>query len=382
MVNAPRPTANLGVLVSGLILFIAGCVGPTTPLGAVDHRSSENQPESFWDDSTPDRIENRPAEPGIYFSPSYQQVHGPYPWKIIIVDPSGRATREFSDIQVFYNGLDVSKAANYQFSARYARDLSGHHEVLVLKMPDLRLGVLDDHDIRVRYRTRSGGSLSARYVFPSVADIEANESIGTTDPFEIEPEIRNAIVEASNTYGINPVLLTAVIAQESGFNPNALSKARALGLTQITDLTERDISRNFSGWPRYPSIERLPRRRLKEMIPEEINSRNEWRLDPVKSVWGGAYYLGYLKQRVLYEKNLPVVLKTGRDQNMAVTEACLAAYNSGLNRVLYIIGKKEENWLEHRKIGEARRYIRKVLSYYGTFKEHPALAYTLTGDPS
>jgi len=382
MVQLILQLARFGVMASMSLLFSAACVGPTTPLGALDHRSARHLGEWGRDVSVSGTNESHPTKPGIYFSPSYQQVHGPYTWEIIIIDPSGQATRDFSDIQIFYNGVDVSKAANYQFVPHYGKTLWGDQEVLVLGMPHLRLNTLDEHDIHVRYRTRNGEALSARYAFPSEIDIEAEESIQTTGPFDIEPEILDAIVEAAKTFRINPVILAALIAQESGFNPHALSKAKALGLTQITHLTEKDISRNFAKWPRYPSIERLPRRRLKKMIPEKINSRNEWRLDPVKSVWGGAYYLGYLKERVTYEKNLPIILKAGKKKEEAVTEASLAAYNSGLNRVLYIIDTKEEKWLEHRKIQEARRYIRKVISYYGMFKDSPEPIYILAGESS
>jgi soluble lytic murein transglycosylase-like protein len=41
------------------------------------------------------------------------------------------------------------------------------------------------------------------------------------------------IDEAAAQYGINPSILTALVNQESGFNPNAVSSAGAEGLTQV-----------------------------------------------------------------------------------------------------------------------------------------------------
>jgi soluble lytic murein transglycosylase-like protein len=38
---------------------------------------------------------------------------------------------------------------------------------------------------------------------------------------------------AATTYGIDPAILTALVNQESGFNPNAVSSAGAEGLTQV-----------------------------------------------------------------------------------------------------------------------------------------------------
>jgi len=378
-------TSRNARLLSGLIslLFLAACVGPTTPLGAVDHTSSDSSTEEPADDgeygSTTGSGSQAQGETGIFFSPSYQQVNGPYSWRVLVIDPSGMANSDPSSVRVFYNGMDVSEAANLQFKTSYGKTSDGKYEVLVFTMPHLRLDAMKDHAITVHYRTLRGDTMRARYRFPTVENIEAIERFGDTDPFTVESQVLGAIAEASIEYRINPVLLAALIAQESGFDPYALSRARALGLTQVTHLAERDIIKNFSYWPRYPSIQKLSRRRLRNMIPEIINSSNEWRLDPVKSVWGGAYYLGYLKERLRDEDNLPLVMKTGHDENRAITEVSLAAYNSGINRVLDNIGMYGDEWLEHRETREAKRYIRKVLSYYGAFKRSDEVEYTTTG---
>jgi soluble lytic murein transglycosylase-like protein len=41
------------------------------------------------------------------------------------------------------------------------------------------------------------------------------------------------IDQAAAQYGLNPAILTALVNQESGFNPNAVSSAGAEGLTQV-----------------------------------------------------------------------------------------------------------------------------------------------------
>jgi hypothetical protein len=355
-----------------LVVTLVGCVGPTTPLGAVD--SSLNGPHTVEEpivSQHPKEVSDSTAEEraSIVFSPSFQQVHGPYTWKIIIFDPSGKMPPELSRVRVYYNDLEVTDSTQFQFEVGYEKTKESRPEAILLKMPNLRLNTMEDHTIKVDYTTFAGKKISAHYPFPYVQDFEAEETIVTTRPFTAKPEIVQSIYDASKHYKINPVLLAALIAQESSFNPNALSNAKALGLTQITHLTERDISKRFRKWPRYSGISRISRRKLRRMIPKVINSRNEWRLDPGKSVWGGAYYLAYLRGRLVDAANLQTVTKAGGDIDKVVTEACLASYNSGLNRILYTINRYEEKWLEQKKTKEAKRYIRKILSYYGAFKD-------------
>jgi hypothetical protein len=311
-----------------------------------------------------------PLLPGLEFSPTRQQVHGPYTWEIRVRDPGADPVPDSQRLQVFYNGMEISRAARFQFELDHVPDpLGGETPLLRARMPDLRLGVMEDHAIRVQYTTAAEHTLVKTYQFPSVHDLKAQERILYEGPFRISPEVRDAIYAAGLEYHINPALLCALIAQESGFNPYALSKADALGLTQITHLTEHDIVRQFDDWPRYPGISRIPRRKLRRMIPAVVNSKNEWRLDAVKSVWGGGYYLAYLRDRLQHEANREIVQRGGPDQEQVVTEAALAAYNSGLNRTLYLIKIRGEDWLEHRKLREAKRYVRKIMSFYGMFRD-------------
>jgi hypothetical protein len=367
--RGPAGFLALVCLLTGLL----GCVGPTTPLGAVDDSIQGPEPSSpELADAEPGPDDPGAADPAeesarILFTPNYQQVHGPYTWRVLVVDPAaGRP--DATQLRVYYNGLEVTAAAHFQFRLEYRPAEEEGAEALLLEMPHLRLGPLEDHEIFVRYTAADGRSLQAAYPFPAVEDLEAEEPLSSTRPFSVDPAILTAVYEASRRFRLNPVLLAALIAQESSFDPYALSKAHALGLTQVTHLAEEDIALAYPSWPRYPGIRRLSRRKLRRLIPKTINGKNEWRLDPVKSVWGGAYYLAYLRDRLSYEGNRLTVALAGGAWDPLLTEACLASYNSGLNRVLNALRKYRSAWLEQPSTREAKLYVRKILSFYGAFR--------------
>lgn len=72
-------------------------------------------------------------------------------------------------------------------------------------------------------------------------------------------EIVGIINEVSNKYDVDPKLIEALVKQESGFNPNAKSKAGALGLMQLMPATAKglgvtdpmDVRQNIEGGVKY-----------------------------------------------------------------------------------------------------------------------------------
>lgn len=124
------------------------------------------------------------------------------------------------------------------------------------------------------------------------------------------------IALAAARYDVNPALIKAVVQTESGFNPDAVSRAGAKGLMQLMDDTARGLGVDDP-------------------------------LDPAQNIDGGTRYLSYLLRK--YDGHLA---------------PALAAYNAGPGRVDRL--GLTTNELVASRIGElpeeTQRYIGKVLS--------------------
>ncbi len=121
------------------------------------------------------------------------------------------------------------------------------------------------------------------------------------------------IHDAAQRYDIDPLLIKAVIKQESNFNPNATSGKGALGLMQLMPGTARDMG-------------------VYDVF------------DPRDNIFGGVRYL-----RRLYSQF---------NGDLALT---LASYNAGPERVYAAANTIPD-------IPETRDYVRSVLSMYNSYK--------------
>ncbi len=138
---------------------------------------------------------------------------------------------------------------------------------------------------------------------------------------EIYPlKYEDLIVKYSLKYGVDPALVSAIIKQESNFNPDAKSRAGAKGLAQFMDATARTMAKETGRWPSYDIY------------------------DPETSIDFCAAHVRDLL--VKYQNNL---------------DAALAAYNAG--------GGNADKWvrlgiLDNIPFGETRNYVKKVKNYY------------------
>lgn len=167
------------------------------------------------------------------------------------------------------------------------------------------------------------------------------------------PKYEKFILNASRETGVPPLLLVAIIYQESRFNPDAVSETKVRGIMQLTTATARML---------------------------EVDRR-----DPEQCIMGGARYVRDLFDRV-GEK-----AKNDWDRWFMA----LAAYNQGmsnLNRTIRIsqdLGGTGDNWADLKRAFplsttcrglEARSFVEKIRYYNFILHGLVALAPTETQD--
>jgi len=121
-------------------------------------------------------------------------------------------------------------------------------------------------------------------------------------------QIISMIEDTSNKYGVDSKLIKALVQQESGFNPNAKSKAGAIGLMQLMPSTAKGLGVDDP-------------------------------LDPKQNIEGGVKYVKSLMDRF----NGNIIL-------------ALAAYNAGPNAV-----KKYDGVPPYK---ETQNYVKSILKNY------------------
>jgi soluble lytic murein transglycosylase-like protein len=305
--------------------------------------------------------------PRIRTSPGKQVLHSTSPLRIVIKDPAGDL-ENFSFV-VRYNGLDVSRSFTQRsrFRTRWDRKL------LVVENPAVKLSATDQHQIEFIYRNSAGQLARAKFEPPSCNAFEL-KPVRTTGDFNPSGKLLGTIARHSRDQKLSPAFFTALVAQESGFDPTSVSWAKAMGLTQVTSLAETEILKKFKDWPRYPGLDEMSSAQVKLLILRgTINAKNEWRLDDEKSIQGGIAYLKLLNERWNSPENLAKIQSisqaTSEDPVIAQTQLILASYNSGYSRVKQAVDTLGKDWMKSAELGEARKYVNRIFSYCNHFSE-------------
>ena len=196
-------------------------------------------------------------------------------------------------------GLDDWADTELRFGAR----TDGQPHVLALELAQMA-EARGAHDQAIRYiKSLAGGYLS----IPFNAAPDKFWKLAFPMPF------RSSLEANSKLRDLDPYMVAALIRQESEFNPMALSRSKAYGLTQVMPATGRELSRKL-GVGRFTA---------KMLFEPELNMRL------------GTYYLRLMLNQL-----------DGK------WEATLAAYNAGKSRV--------DNWLNYAAFEEPAEFIESI----------------------
>ncbi len=337
------------ILFSNLLMAVA-CVGPTTPFGALNYEENQKLRK-------PSQVEETSPIYKIAFHPNRQVYHDKTDFSIEV--QSEKAIPDDLLIQVFHNKQNVTESFLNLAKIHNSHD----QKTRIFMISDFRLKALDPNLISVKLIQKDKLMSIEDYQSPSCLMTE-NKTYSPTGHFKPAQSYLKLIEKVALSEKSNPALLGAVVTQESGFNPQAVSWAKAIGLTQVTPLAEEQILKSVEDWPRYPGINTLSYLTLKsKIVMGEISSDKEWRLDPEKSLRGGLSYLQYLQTYWDLEQNKKLISQLKGDPDQVLTDLILASYNSGPARVRQAVATKGNEWKRHEKLKEALRYLRKVKSY-------------------
>jgi soluble lytic murein transglycosylase len=134
------------------------------------------------------------------------------------------------------------------------------------------------------------------------------------------------VTAASENRSVDPALLYAVMREESGFQPKALSTVGARGLTQIMPATGERLAETLG------------------LVDYEVDDL----FTPARNLLLGAHYLGQLVEQF-----------DGR------VSAAIASYNAGPEAVARWIqqrpGWDDDEWVEAIPYDQTRKYVKRVL---------------------
>ena len=327
-----------------LSFLLMGCAGPTTPFGGLEFWSGDGQ---FFTASQDQVSEN------VSLTPNRQVLHMTSPLKVeyTATDTSTKETK----IYVTYNQKDVTQAFE-----RYAQQENGSNQHVKYIYPKLRLAPNRRHQIDIYVKSKEKILSHVSYL-PPECSLGTPRSIASIDPFKPERNYLGTINYLARENQLNPAFLAGLIAQESGFDSEMVSRSKAVGLTQVTPVADEELKKLRPEWNRDARIESLRPHEVEDLIRHrKLSGQQDWRLDPVLAIEGGALYLNYLRDYWSSAEN-KLLLKS--QPKVRETEVILASYNSGASRVKNKIQKHGANWLDDEDLKEAFKYVSNVESY-------------------
>jgi hypothetical protein len=337
------------------LLHVVSCAGPNHPFGSgvgfellpIHHK--EFYPMNFSDSHRKDSVVPLQVE----FFPKAQNFHQSGPIEVKVKSP--QPLNSFFQWRAFYNETEITE----EIRGVSREEFSSNGKQFRLKISRMRfLPGKDNHVVFYFRQGLVGPYMAQEFATPSCPIQMSGKKL-------ILPEGGNKILptisEASEKFSLNSALLAGLIAQESQFNPKAVSHAKALGLTQVTNAAALHVRDYYPTWPLHQSIEVMQVPHIKFLVAVGgLNGNNDWRLNSQKSILGGASYLDYI-QKYWGQSDASFLLSTLERPQME--DIVLASYHSGPYRVKNALRTLGEKWAYDPELTEARKYVGKVKSY-------------------
>lgn len=346
-----------------MLMAMASCAGPMGPFGAsaLPPKKVSIPPFESMNQRLPAGSFARENPAAISFYPDFQNFHMTSDIQVIIDDPAG--VNLAGELIFLYGDDDVTEL--WQKYAKKEFDEAG--KKLTLTMPKVRFLAGTDRKFMVAYRHSNERDYTIATLQKPICPIYELAAIRNPGAYKKSRALVSTIERESTKAGINPNLIAGLVAQESGYNPKAVSWAKAIGLTQVTDAAGSHVVTSLENAKSYEGIEKMsyPELMLK-IYSGEINKNNEWRLNPTQSIQGGVEYINFLRsywENEDSERQLTNVF----DKKIPWEDIILASYNSGPYRVKSALQSHGKNWIYHPRLKEARKYISKVRSYCQSF---------------
>lgn len=343
------------LILGSISCVLFGCVGPISPFGGLEFWSGDG--ENFSASST----DSSSSEFSLH--PKRQVLHKPSDFKIAFnLNHQEKTSTIIPQIKVVYNNKEVTHTF---LKSALRQDRSEKHFQYVFN--NLNLKPDRRHQIDVYWRMDKEARFSHLAYLPPHCSMNISRRIASTEPFNPKKEYIGTINSIAQAQQLNPALLAGLIAQESGFNPSLVSRAKAVGLTQVTSIADDELKKIRPEWQRDPRIDQLSVMEVERLIRmQEISRRQDWRLDPEQAIEGGALYMNYLIDYWNLTENKNILMENAKADR---TEVILASYNSGAARVKNKMKADGEYWLDNDELKEAFKYVNSVMSYCYHFSE-------------
>ena len=155
----------------------------------------------------------------------------------------------------YYFTVDARKLTEQMYLPEVGNNLN-NTLVNLYDMLTTRVVMVENHP----YVMKSEVVWTKQIAIPFLSNPSTNVVVGKPRNRVLQWE--NEILAVSNKYNIEPAVIAAVIEQESGGDPNALSRTGAIGLMQLMPATARglgvnpfDPGENIEGGAKYLSIQ-------------------------------------------------------------------------------------------------------------------------------